>query len=265
MILSLLVACGDDAADAPPRTTTTVEVTTTAAGSAGADEPAVARGAASLADAIPTIDAASLMIVDYVYRNFGIDELVGARPAAEERLRQPDLADDEIILRRLVEFDAEPRAGLEDEGSPTTAALGTALHCDRVPPPAGYFDRLEELTANGGYDATHAGLAVGWMTDLGCGSAELDATTATVVDRIAADFAARTEVSDLTVEQSAVLCYLDACDRVPAAWADDVRAAQHDDGGWGPGSSNWHMTMLAVWTLEALRGAGTGAPMVSAG
>jgi hypothetical protein len=276
MVVAALVASGCASGDDPPRaspepgasTTTEPVVTTTMSPGVTTDgptDPVIDAGVAAMQRQFPTMDAVSLTIVDYVFRNWGIAGLSGARPAAEAKMAGPDLADDELVLARLIDGSAPPPAGLEDLREPTTALLATALHCDQSPVPPGFFEAAAGLTAEGGYGATHAGLAVGWMAELGCTSDELAAATTEVTEQIASEFEAGLEagagVTDLAVEQSALLFYLGAGDRVPPSWGDDVRAAQNPDGSWGQGVT-WHMTMLAIWTLAALASPGAGVPLV---
>lgn len=197
------------------------------------------------------IDAISLSLIAYIGRGWGIDDLAGpAAAAAEVRLDTPSLADDEVALRRLVQSDSPPPSIPPEELPPTTRVLAAALHCDQGRWNSLWEGQLADLIAEGGYGATHAGLAVGWMSELGCATRD-PGLRGRVIDSIATELARTDAVTDLAVEQSALLYYLGAGDRVPAGWSRRVVESQRDDGGWGAGQSNWHMTLLAVWTLLA--------------
>ncbi len=264
---ALAPACGSGtttpSTTATASTATTVDAPAPTATATAADvDRAVAAGAASVAPQLGSIDVASASLFDYLYRNWGVEGLSGARPQAEQRAAAGGLVDDEALLERLVLADVPP-PGIPTDTEPTTAVLADALHCDRRPVDG---DRLAALAAGGGYDTTHAALALGWMQELGCPvPADLRGR---VVDRMADELAATSEdpVTDLAAEQSAMLVYLGAGDRVPAGWAGRLLEAQRPDGGWSEGDrpSFWHLTLLAMWTLAGLSDPGSGAPVVLA-
>ena len=138
------------------------------------------------------------------------------------------------------------------------------LRCDLDPLTDADVIALDALVDGGGYDATHAALAVRWLDELGCEVADTAERHGRLVEGISTELATADAVTDLAAEQSAVLHYLGAGDQVPADWRNRVLAAQRTDGGWGERVSTWHMTLLAVWTLLAETGAGRGAQMVGA-
>lgn len=80
---------------------------------------------------------------------------------------------------------------------------------------------------------------------------------------MSAELASVGAVTDLALEQSAMLSYLGRTDQISSGWVERILAAQRADGGWGEfdGPSTWHMTMLAVWSLADLSGLGAGVPM----
>ena len=185
---ALAPACGSGttttSTTATASTATTVDAPAPTATATAADvDRAVAAGAASVAPQLGSIDVASASLFDYLYRNWGVEGLSGARPQAEQRAAAGGLVDDEALLERLVLADAPP-PGIPTDTEPTTAVLADALHCDRRPVDG---DRLAALAAGGGYDTTHAALALGWMQELGCPvPAELRGR---VVDRMADELA----------------------------------------------------------------------------
>lgn len=213
---------------------------------------------------MPDVDAGSLMVFDYLHRNWAVVELSDAASLAVTRLNAPNRSADDALLDRLVDPAARlpTVAEIEASGLPTTRVLAAALHCDRRPLSAAQDEALASLTDGGGYNTTHAALAVQWMAELGC-SAD-GSLRSEIVDKIAAELTSATAVTDLALEQSSVLWYLGAIDEVPDDWRARVIAAQRADGSWVDGENTWHTTLLAVWTLLALDSPGKGVPMVRA-
>lgn len=265
--LSLLVGCGRDAAEVAP-TTSADEATAPTAPSvdSAAVRTAIDRGVSFVVPTLASIDAASLSMFDYLYRNWGISELSVARPLALSRIASGDSGDDELHLARLVDPKSPPPEDLRS-AERTTLLLAAALHCDRSPPTRSTLTDLRELASAGGYDTTHAALAVGWMAELGCDAP--DDVRSRVLSSMAGELASvdrRELVSDLAVEQSALLVYLGAPELLPAGWNELVLGAQRPDGGWGEDGrpSNWHTTLLALWTLAGTTLSATGEPIVIA-
>ncbi len=221
-------------------------------------------GAAYLEDQYGTIDIASLSVISYIGANWPDPTLASAADAARERLATAELDPEEEAMVRLADpltvADAPP-AGEFDPDS-TTATLVRVLRCDEDPLTDADVAALDALADGGRYDATHAALAVVWLDELGCEVEDAAPRRERLVEAIEAELAAADEVTDLAVEQSAVLHYLDAGDRVPDGWSADVLAAQRTDGGWGERISTWHMTLLAVWTILAETAEEEGVPMV---
>ena len=224
---------------------------------------AINAGASFVSGQIAGIDAASLTIGDYLARNWGIAELSGAREAARARMASPDLSDDERLLARLVDPTASALDPIAEGAEPTTAVLASALHCDVAPWSPVESEAARTLAEGGGYQTTHAALAVQWMAELRCAPEESGRLRADIIESVADELDRATEVTDLAVEQSSILLYLGAGDRIPQGWSKRVRSVQRSDGGWGPTASNWHMTLLAIWTLAGLDRAGSGVSMVA--
>ena len=227
---------------------------------------AVEAGAAYLEGQYGTIDIASLSVIAYIGINWNVPSLAVAADAARERLATAELDPEEAAMARIADpsriADATLDAGF-DPGS-TTATLVRVLRCDADPLTDPDVMALDALVDGGGYDATHAALAVGWLEELGCEVADAAERHARLVEGISTELAAADDVTDLAMEQSAVLHYLGAGDQVPDDWGNRVLAAQRTDGGWGERVSTWHMTLLAVWTLLAETAPGGGAKMVGA-
>lgn len=225
---------------------------------------AVEAGAAYLEGQYGSIDIASLSLIAYVGTNWDVSTLAAAADAAQERRATAELDPEEAAMVRMADPATIADATLADEFAPgsTTATLARVLRCDEDPLTDADVVALDALVDGGGYDATHAALAIMWLDELGCVVADAAERHQRLVEGIGAELATADEVTDLAVEQSAVLHYLGVGDRVPDDWLDRVLAAQRTDGGWGERVSTWHMTLLAVWTILAETGAGDGAPMV---
>ncbi|WP_334145031.1 hypothetical protein [Rhabdothermincola sp.] len=234
------------------------------------------------------IDTVHLAVVDYLSRNWDLEPLRPARDRARSQLDQQVAAQggmqtvEQQLLRRLIDPDAAapPPDALPSwtDDSMSSAAraaypLMRALSCDVSPLTDRDLDAFRALIARGGYDATHVALAIGWISEMGCADAPVEVLRADAVEQIAADLdrgpvEGLDPVNDLSLEQSAMLLYLGARERVPAGWFDEVRARQGPDGGWSAGDgesgSRWHESLLALWTLLQERSTGAEVPMVIA-
>lgn len=230
----------------------------------------VDRAAAALAEMLPSVDAPSLMVIDYLHRNWDVAALADAAPLARQRMRAADRSADDALLDRLIDPESAlpPASAIAASRLPTTRVLASALQCDRRPLSDAEVAALTSLAGGGGYDTTHAALAVQWMAELGC--PQIAALTAEIIGRITSEVQPVVPdsvgaVTDLALEQSSVLCYLGATERVPKSWPAVVAAAQRDDGGWVDGENTWHTTLLALWTLLAMESPGNGVSMVRTG
>ncbi len=275
VLILITAACGSSDSDDPSDAAGDAPIVADQAEITGAapfvSEPpsataAVDAGAAYLEGQYGSIDIASLSLIAYVGTNWDVPTLAAAGNAAEERLATAELDPEEAAMVRMANPTRIADATLADEFAPdsTTATLARVLRCDDTPLTDPDVVALDALADGGGYDSTHAALAVVWLDELGCDVADAAERRQRLVESIGAELAVADEVTDLAVEQSAVLQYLGAGDRVPDDWVGRVLAAHRTDGGWGERVSTWHMTLLAVWTILAETGEGAGAPMVGA-
>jgi len=266
-VVAAVAACGDGASTppttaAPTPTTATTESTSTSRAAAHDIGTVLERGAAFVAPQLGSIDLASGSLFAYLYRKWAVAGLAGAEAAVQQRLASGQIDPEERLLLRLADRTALP-VPVPPDTEPTTAVIAPALQCDRRPLDADDLGRLRALAAGGGYSTTHAALAIGFMGELGC-EVPTD-TRETVLTGMAAELSATAASpdppTDLAAEQSAMLHYLGAPERIPDGWNARLLDAQRDDGGWGPPKtpSTWHMTLLAMWTLAA--SSGPGAPV----
>jgi len=264
----------DTATDPNPVTAPAGETTSTVTGlrSTATELERITAGAEALASSLDRIDAASLALVDYVGRRYALSQLSGARVLAEQTIDGPAPSPDVALLRALVVPDSPPPTLAGTPESTIGDALSLALHCVQRPVGDDYPTRLRGLASDNGYGLTHAALALGWMRDLGCETAERNELLDEFADAMVVqlDQAARSgTVTDLTLELSGFLAYVEGAARFPVGWDDLVLAAQRADGGWGQDGpateTSWHTTLLALWTVAAVAGRGEPVPMLIGG
>jgi hypothetical protein len=249
---------------------------------------AIDRGADYLAEHLEEIEWGNLAAADLLHRRWDLEPLGGARERALELASAGDAGSEWPVLGRMFDPDLARHDDPAEAGDPVTL-LAAALHCDQVPFGPNDVEQLRALIGVGGYGATHAGIAIGWLRDRSCDVPDLDALRAEAAEQISSELRAyqdqaRTSsrshdldldatpgaawASDLALEQSAVLgIYLNAADLVEPSWVRSVTAAQRPDGGWAdidrdPERSHWHPTLVAVMTLAALTVPHTGAALV---
>lgn len=264
-MVAAVAACGgrsDSSSDDP--TTTAAPVAKSSPDTTSSPEPddtatVLARGGEFVSTRYASIDIVSGSLFAYLYRRWAVPGLAGAEAAVQQRLQAGHLDPEELLLMRIADDGAQPLP-VPPDTEPTTAVIAPASQCDRVPLDDDHLEALRTLAAGGGYDTTHAGLAIGFMGELGC-PVPPDVRS-TVLDGMATELAAAAASddppTDLAAEQSAMLHYLGAPERIPVNWNGRLVDAQRDDGGWGPPKtpSTWHMTLLALWTLAASTGPG---------
>lgn len=210
----------------------------------------------------PRDNTGILLFLDILHRRFGLEEFAGMADEYERLVASmPRPAPDVFSSRRVL--DASTRidpALLKELVSPVNRITHPALHARELPLPAKYATRLRRATERGGYDLTHAGLALIWLAE----NEQRTAVEEPFFDEVAAAMAALLDpadgVDDLEIESATFLHALDRGGLVPRAFIEAVVAAQQEDGGWPsapgatPPTSNDHTSALALWLLlEATR------------
>jgi hypothetical protein len=143
---------------------------------------------------------------------------------------------------------------LRSLGASIDALTARALHCRDIPLDDHYWQALSTAIDAGGYDLTHAAMALHWSYKEGC----IDATAfgdttqhlgpklTQVVDQAGC-------ATDEGIEAIVALYLIDRGDLVATDWVNTIRAAQRPDGGWAASPSNsvsWdHTTTLGLWAL----------------
>jgi hypothetical protein len=267
-----IVACGSggsSAARLAPRAVTTTRVQSAAAfaaafttGERSQISGAVTRGVGFVGAHLASVEAHSLVVFDYLRRNWRLSGLRGVVPLARRRASQAT-ADDPLV--RLVVPRRRPSRRTVAAAVGTDRRLAVALECDRTPYPSSYRGDLARAAARGGLDLTHAAFAIRFTEDLGCRPPVSAAQRRAIVDGLRAAVSTASAVDDLSLEQGAMLVALNKGAAVPGDFVRRVVAAQRPDGGWAAGvapESSWHATGLALWVLSGALSPGRGVAMV---
>lgn len=139
-------------------------------------------------------------------------------------------------------------------------ATFAGVYCHQIPLVDSNILDIADFAALGGYDNTHALLALVWAIDNDCVmppafDKALLADVVVDVYRIADDNGS-TVVDDLRIEAMAFLAAAGRHDLIEAAWVDQVLDAQLPDGGWKGDPDDIdaadHTTGLALWLLLQL-------------
>lgn len=134
-----------------------------------------------------------------------------------------------------------------------------ALWSDQLKPSKKrYYAWLMELSKEGGFELTHALLAIKWLEETGYSDPKNDKEFASLKRQVVAELKSKilTNVGfwgDVEIEAVAFLLYIGEYEAVKAEWIQQILAAQRPDGGWAVDRerelSVAHPTSLAVWAL----------------
>jgi hypothetical protein len=232
-----------------------------------AAELAVTQGVAHVATlAYP--DWIDLVLADVVRRRFDVAALAPIEPALASEIATQGAPDARVLLRIATPDAVVTRAELDALTGTVDPFTGPALHCDRIPLPAGYARTLESNVRPGEYQLTHVVLAMIWIEDNHCARPYSDDLRARVIAETAKlVHAGDGETTDLELEAAALLSYLGEERRLPPSFIDDVVAAQRPNGGWAIASpyrdTNGHTTGFALWFLCESLWPGRTEPMVA--
>jgi len=224
-------------------------------------QPAVERGFAFIRKngAVHSAsDLSALMVLDYLQRRYALAPDL----AFSEWTALAHSPDDRRLWGRFVgvqrPVDAATLGTLAGRPS-IDAVVMHALYCDQVPLPAAYGSVLRQFAERGGYELTHASLALEIVRDNRCSLEAPDEGTLeellrrrlrSLLARAPAD--PRYEELDVRYEALAVLEDFLGTRDVPSALVARVLRDQQPDGGWKPQGdqvSALHPTVMAVWAL----------------
>lgn len=223
-------------------------------------------------EAQPALAPSAVLVLDYLRRWYGFAAFPDLADRYRLAIRQGNAAglpDDWQasylrVMHRIIttsKIRTNKNARWEDFAGPMFARGGInvitvpALYCDQIPFPAEYASILAAGLVTGGYELTHVGMALRWIDENGCSSpmdADFEPTVAKAIAKLVdpAD-----GVTDLEIEATAFLMYMDRRDLVHADAIDAIASAQRPNGGWSLDSSDkslatrWHPTAMGVWAL----------------
>lgn len=205
-------------------------------------------------------DVSALIVLDYLQRKYALSAELAfetthagtdddSRLAVWGRFVGTDRLSDEISL------------GFLTRGAEIEEVVMRALYCDRFALPAAYGGLLQRFAERGGYELTHASLAVKLMRDNGCTvdgievpdfEEQLRRRTIDLIHRAPQD--RRFEELDVRYEALAILEDFLIHRNVAPSEIARVLAEQQSDGGWRPTAdqpSAPHPTVMAIWALLA--------------
>ena len=201
-------------------------------------------------------DPDALLLLDVVYRRFGIAEFADALQRYDqvvvEGWREAALL---RVFRRIADYDNQLRPGdLNAVFIEIDRLTVPALYCDRLGLPPNYTAVLDESVRSGSYLLTHALLACIWIQENGCEVPMPGGFIEDVYRANAALIGDDAVVDDLELEAAAFLCLAGQGVLVDYAFVERVVAVQNYDGGWlpssdTPGESHWHATVLGLLLL----------------
>lgn len=214
---------------------------------------AIARGLAWIEANSTLVDPAATILLERLKSRFGVE----VDPALKDRLLRnsdaPELDEIRPYLRLIDPNLVLDPATVSAPRNGVDALTLPALWCDRVPLPGEHLAALDAALAQGGYEATHAALALTWIDELDClPEAEVDPLKEKAGSAIAA-IAASQSATDLGIEAALMLHYTGHGNEVDPVWVSEILASQNPDGGWPPEpgeASSSHTTALALWLLS---------------
>ncbi|MCW4010145.1 MAG: hypothetical protein NWF05_05945 [Candidatus Bathyarchaeota archaeon] len=195
----------------------------------------------------------ALLMLDVMYRRFGIGEFSGALTRYDQVMAaNPDDAPVMRVLRRIAVHDNPLQEGdLNRVSGELDLIIVPALYCDINGTPDYYPELLNTAADRGTYYLTHVLLASIWMQENGC---EFPMPLENVYSATAALISDSKVINDLKLEAAAFLYLAGQGSRVSESFINRVIELQAADGGWqissdAPGSSFWHATVLGLMLL----------------
>jgi hypothetical protein len=193
------------------------------------------------------------LLVDYLQRRFALDPRFSAfnRPIA---VPGDAGAAAEFRVYQRIAYPAATVGSLPTTPDPTSRLVMQAMECDRIPLPSDFRPQLSAQIDAGGYALTHMAFSLELMQENGCRLSDDQLLETRLIPGLM-DLAGRPSVApDLRYEATAMLAFIGRGDLIQPEWIRQMALEQNADGGWpgdGPGVSNDHATVLAVWALLA--------------
>ena len=219
-------------------------------------ERAVANAIDFFEESREPIEPYGLLLLDVMYRRFGIAEFADALQLYDQELvERPEQAPMLRVFRRIADHDNQLQDGDLGEVSEDTDLITVpALYCDRQGLPSTYPALLERVVDLGGYILQHVLLACIWIQENGCEVPVPDGFMENLYLANAALIDDDEVVDDLELEVAAFLYLAGQGALVDDAFVERVIVVQNDDGGWPgssdfPGDSYWHASVLGLLLL----------------
>ena len=213
----------------------------------------------------PTDDAVGLLMLNVIYRQFGVAEFSNSLQRYDQILADnPDPRT--RVFRRIADYDnsiVQP-----DDFSAVTDQLDKitypALYADRRPLPNDYLLQLQaamdtgffyaqQSVTSGAYLLTHALMATIFLHDNHSTLQLPENFTSALYEETAMLIGDGSQVDDIELEAAAFLYQAGQGNLVPTVFVQNVLAAQNSDGGWsvthGTDNSHWHPSVLALMLI----------------
>jgi len=206
----------------------------------------------------------AMLMLDVVYRRFGIEAFANASQIFDEELavaevERPYEARLLRVFRRIIDYNNQLQNGdLEAVSADIDLITVPALYCDRNGLSANYPEFLDEALVRGDYLLPHVLLAWIWVQENSYEWPKPESFIGNVINSVAALSGEDSPVDDLNLEAAAFLCLAGQQASITNAFVERVLAAQNNDGGWSylgeeAGDSDWHPTILALLLLLHLK------------
>ena len=198
----------------------------------------------------------ALLMLNVMYRRFGIAEFAGALQRYDQMLNEnPSQAAIMRVFRRIADYynhlQNEDLQAVSEEVDMITVP---ALYCDRLGLSTDYPEMFVGAAEQGGQLLTHALLAWIWIQDNSCDLQLPNGFVEYLYHANAALIDNDMVVSELELEAAAFLYLAGQGSLVSDVFVNHVMAVQNYDGGWShssetPSYSNWHPTILGLFIL----------------
>ena len=197
-----------------------------------------------------------LLMLDVMYRRFGITEFADALQRYDQILAQnPPQAALLRVFRRIADYNNPLQPGdLDAVQNDLDRITAPALYCNRFGLSADYPKMVEQAVHSGGYMSPHVLLALIWIQENGCEAPFSEDFIESVYAANAALIDDDSVVTDLELEAAAFLYLAGQGTRVDNAFVERAIAVQNDNGSWPyssdlPGESYWHASILGLMFL----------------
>lgn len=212
------------------------------------------RGEAYLVGDLPNMQPSDQLFLDYLQRTYQAPAAFSVRQTPIVASKEQTISAAEMKAVMKMAYPTQKLSQLPAGSS----LLAHAMQCDGVALPADYGKQLTEMVQGGGYQTTHAAIAIKITNELGC---KTNVATASLIERSLNECqkiaATGSNIPDLRYEAMAVLALYGKTDMIQDDWTARLLREQNQDGGWPYGydtsASKHHSAMLALWVLYALQ------------